>query len=138
MTAGASLRRWRRALPWFGLVWLSLAGAQGVQVVAASLLAVMPAPGVVSSGRQPEDEVAGVAGSEAVVVMLTLRDPSTGRETAYRCRTTRGRVAPDALLIESDQARDVSQSLCDAVWLAAPALSTGAASSPDRRAHPSP
>jgi hypothetical protein len=56
--------------------------------------------------------------------MLTMRDPSTGRETDFLCRAARDRVGTDVLLI-ADARRDVSQSLCDAPWLAAPVLPNG-------------
>ena len=88
----------------------------GLKGVAASPLPPGPPPGVVSSSCQ--------AGSEAVVVMLTMRDPSTGRETDFLCRAARDRVGTDVLLI-ADALRDVSQSLCDAPWLAAPVLPNG-------------
>ena len=125
MTAAVCLRRWHQALPWCGLVWLSLAGAQLVQVVAASLLPPDPPPGVVSSSRQPDDKVARLAGSEAVIVILMIRNPTTGRATEYLCRTTRERVGTDALLIDAHAPRDVPPSLCDSLWLAAPVLPNG-------------
>ena len=96
----------------------------GLKGVAASPLPPGPPPGVVSSSRQPDDQGARLAGSEAVVVMLTMPDPSTGRDTEFLCRTTRDRVGTDVLLI-ADARRDVSQSLCDAPWLAAPVLPNG-------------
>ena len=122
MTAAVCLRRWRQALPWCGLVGLSLAGAERG---AASLLPPGPTPGVVSGSRQSDDQGARLAGSEAVVVMLTMRDPSTGRETDFLCRAARDRVGTDVLLIDADALRDVSQSLSDALWLAAPVLPNG-------------
>jgi hypothetical protein len=129
MAAGGCLRRWRRALPWCGLVWLSLAGAQGVQGVAAALLPPAPGPGVVGRAGDAAAEgqwrVPDRAGAGAVVVLLTLRDPATGSDTDYLCRTTSGRAATDALLVETDTARDVAQSLCDSLWPAAPGLSGG-------------
>jgi hypothetical protein len=60
-----------------------------------------------------------------VIVLLTLRDPSTGRDTEFLCRTTRDRLGVDALVIDVDAAREVSQGLCDSISLAAPALSDG-------------
>ena len=125
MTTAACLSRWRQALPWCGLVWLSLAGAQGLQVGAASLLVPVPAPAAVGSSRQPDYKVAHPAGSEPVVVILATRDPTTGSGTDYLCQTTRDRIGTDALLVDADAARDLFQSLCDSFRLAAPVPSNG-------------
>jgi hypothetical protein len=126
-TAAGRRHRWRQALPWCGLVCLSLAGAQGVQGVAASLLAPAAAPGVVTSAGHAAAEgqwhVPDRAGSEALVVLLALRDPAAGSVTDYLCRTTRGRTTSDTLLVDADAAREVAQSLCDELWPAAPVAS---------------
>jgi hypothetical protein len=125
-TAAGRRHHWRQALPWCGLVCLSLAGAQGVQAVAASLLAPAPALGVVGSASHARAEGQGQvpdrAGSGTVVVVLTLRDPSTGSGTDYLCRMTRDRAVSDALVVDADTAREVAQSLCDALWPAAPVV----------------
>jgi hypothetical protein len=116
---------WRQALAWSSLVLVSLAGAHMVDVVAASLLPRGPAPAVVSSARQVDDQAARAAGSQPIVVRLTMQDPSTGRDAEFLCQTTRERIPSDAVRIDADTLREVAQSLCDSISLAAPVLSNG-------------
>jgi hypothetical protein len=113
----------RQALPWCGLFCLSLAAAQVVQAAGASLPAPVAAPVVITGNTEmPADDVASPAGSQSVLVMITVQDATTGNETHMLCRTSRDRTSSDALLMGSEAAPDVLPALCQSTWLSGPVL----------------
>jgi hypothetical protein len=113
----------RQALPWCSLFCLSLAGAQLVGVAAASLQAPVTAPLEINTDTfRPAGDVASLAGSQSVLVMITVQDATTGNEAQMVCRTTRDRTSSDALLLGSEAAPYVLPALCQSTWLYAPAV----------------
>jgi hypothetical protein len=60
------------------------------------------------------DLVSGAAASPQVaLILLVVRDSSAGMQADYLCPASLGRVAADALLVDSDEFSDASRLLCE-------------------------
>jgi hypothetical protein len=106
----------RRRLPWAGLLVASSTAAYALEVVAASPRTLgTPAP-VPHATTASVRERAPSEGPHQLLLTITLRDPTTGRDMPRQCATTSERAPTEELVVDAHALADVAAVLCEPRW----------------------
>jgi hypothetical protein len=99
-------------VPWVALLVVSSTAAHALEGAVTSPLTLATAVPVTHSTNESVRERAASESPHQMLLTITLRDPTTGRDMPWQCVTTSDRAPMEELVIDANDLPALAMGLC--------------------------